>query len=97
MKYMKPMKSMKLTKKISLVLLCSSSVFSATLLDLKLPKFPEHIEQCIGGYLYRAFVNERNQVIPNSIHQVFVKSALHGKMFPQTCKNGLDDEKTSEK
>lgn len=87
---------MKLTRNISLFFICSSLVFGATLPTPKLPKFPRHIEQCIDGFLYRAFVDERDQIIPTSIHQVFVKTILHEKTIPQVCKNDLKDKKSQQ-
>ncbi|PAF54452.1 hypothetical protein BKH42_00630 [Helicobacter sp. 13S00482-2] len=49
-------------------------------------KFPKHIDECIDGYLYRAFVDQKNQIIQASIHQVMEKSSLHEKILPKTCK-----------
>ncbi|PAF52479.1 hypothetical protein [Helicobacter sp. 13S00477-4] len=48
-------------------------------------KFPNHIDKCIDGYLYRVFIDENNKIIPSSIHQVLEKSALHHKMLPKSC------------
>lgn len=51
----------------------------------KQAKFPKHLDECIDGYLYRAFVDDHNQIIPGSIHQVMVISSLHEKILPKKC------------
>ncbi|MDO7253201.1 hypothetical protein [Helicobacter cappadocius] len=49
-------------------------------------KFPKHLDECIDGYLYRVFIDDKGQIIPSSIHQVLEKSSLHEKILPKTCK-----------
>lgn len=73
--------------KRSLLLLSICSILSAnTPLPLvKQAKFPRHIDECIDGYLYRAFVDEHNQIIAGSVHQVMETSSLHEKILPRKC------------
>lgn len=51
----------------------------------KQAKFPRHIDECIDGYLYRAFIDEHNQIIAGSLHQVMEISSLHEKILPKKC------------
>ncbi|PAF42803.1 hypothetical protein [Helicobacter sp. 11S02596-1] len=82
-------------KKILLTFLLSTSFLIATHQNpnqnpaqtpSKIVHFPAHLDQCIDGYLYRVFLDEHNQIIPSSIHQVMEKSTLHEKMLPKQCK-----------
>ncbi|PAF43885.1 hypothetical protein [Helicobacter sp. 11S03491-1] len=55
------------------------------------PKFPRHIEKCIDGYLYRAFINDHNEVIPGSVSQIMERGSLHEKVLPKTCKENKEN------
>lgn len=73
-------------KKIFLFVFISSSFIIANQsLNNKPLHFPQHIDECIDGYLYRGFVDENNIIDPSSIHQVMTKESLHNKVLPQTC------------
>ncbi|PAF47628.1 hypothetical protein BKH41_06950 [Helicobacter sp. 12S02232-10] len=67
-------------------LIVVSFLTAANQIPPKTPYFPQHLDQCIDGYLYRVFLDERNQIIPSSIHQVMEKSSLHQKLLPKQCK-----------
>lgn len=73
--------------KKSLLLLSICSILSANTPApiSKQAKFPKHIDECIDGYLYRAFVDEHNQIIAGSVHQVMEISSLHEKILPKKC------------
>lgn len=72
-------------KYLLLLSICSILSANTPVAISKQAKFPKHIDECIDGYLYRAFVDEHNQIISGSVHQVMVISSLHEKILPKKC------------